>query len=140
MAHLTPSTEGLRLIFEVPEGMSLAEAQQWMSEQLGDASYDGSVKDYARCSFIVPRAYLLYIDEEELCKEREVRAESQNATVLEVEPETESQNVTPSDRNLRIFDLCLAEAGLKMEEIDQMGVYNWHNTLVAILSVGILLI
>ena len=70
MAHVTPSTEGLRLIFEVPAGMTLAEAQKWMSEQLGDTSYDGSVKDYARCSFIVPRAYLLYIDEEELCKER----------------------------------------------------------------------
>ena len=58
MAHVTPSTEGLRLIFEVPEGMTFAEAQQWMSEQLGDASYDGSVKEYARCSFIVPRTYL----------------------------------------------------------------------------------
>jgi hypothetical protein len=81
MAHVTPSTEGLRLIFEVPEGMSLAEAQKWMSEQLGDSSYDGSVKDYARCSFVVPRAYLLYIDEEELCKQREVKAVSQNATV-----------------------------------------------------------
>ena len=120
MAHVTPSTEGLRLIFEVPEGMSLAEAQQWMSEQLGDASYDGSVKDYARCSFIVPRAYLLYIDEEELCKEREVKPdtqngdvverESQNATVLEVEPELGERIVHPaSDRNLRLFDLCLAE-------------------------------
>ncbi len=153
MAHVTPSTEGLRLIFEVPEGMTLAEAQRWMSEQLGDSSYDGSVKDLARCSFIVPRAYLLYIDEEELCKQREVKPASQNATaaepvpqnrvVVEREPQNratsdmESQNVTPSDRNLRIFDLCLAEAGLKQEEIDQMGVYNWHNTLVAILSVGI---
>ena len=143
MAHVTPSTEGLRLIFEVPEGMTLAEAQRWMSEQLGDSSYDGSVKDLARCSFIVPRAYLLYIDEEELCKERVVKPASQNATVAEPVPqnrvvvEREPQNVTPSDRNLRIFDLCLAEAGLKQEEIDQMGVYNWHNTLVAILSVGI---
>lgn len=143
MAHVTPSTEGLRLIFEVPEEMTLAEAQKWMSEQLGDASYDGSVKDYARCSFIVPRAYLLYIDEEELCKQRkmkpdtpngyEVERESQNATV----PESGDQIAPASDRNLRIFDLCLAEAGLKLEEIDQMGVYNWHNTLVAILSVGI---
>ena len=143
MAHITPSTEGLRLIFEVPEGMTLAEAQKWMSEQLGDSSYDGSVKDYARCSFIVPRAYLLYIDEEELCKDREVKAVPQNG----VEVERKSQNATasergaqvasPSDRNLRIFDLCLKEAGLKLEEIDQMGVYNWHNTLVAILSIGI---
>ena len=126
MAHVTPSTEGLRLIFAVPEGMSLAEAQKWMSEQLGDASYDGSVKDYARCSFIVPRAYLLYIDEEELTKEREVKAESQNATVLEVEPEMESQNVTPaSDRNLRLFNLCLAEAGLKLEEMSTTGTTRW---------------
>lgn len=138
MAHVTPSTEGLRLIFEVPEGMSLAEAQKWMSEQLDDSAYDGSVKDYARCSFIVPRTYLLYIDEEELTKEREVKPVPQNKAMIEVAPEMESQNDTPaSDRNLRIFDLCLNEAGLKLEEIDQMGVYNWHNTLVAILSVGI---
>ena len=45
MAYVTPSTEGLRLIFEMPEGMTLAEAQKWMSEQLGDANYDGSVKE-----------------------------------------------------------------------------------------------
>ena len=148
MAHVTPSTEGLRLIFEVPEGMSLAQAQKWMSEQLGDTSYDGSVKDYARCSYIVPRAYLLYIDEEELCRQREVKpttrngyeakAESQNATVLEEAiPQSEGAVSLASDRNLRIFDLCLSEAGLKLEEIDQMGIYNWHNTLVSILSVGI---
>ncbi len=143
MAHVTPSTEGLRLIFEVPEGMTLAQAQKWMSEQLGDTSYDGSVKDYARCSFIVPRAYLLYIDEEELCKQREVKPDTQNGYELEREsqnatvPERGGQIVPASDRNLRIFDLCLAEAGLKLEEIDQMGIYNWHNTLVAILSVGI---
>ena len=141
MAHVTPSTEGLRLIFEVPEGMSLAEAQKWMSEQLGDSSYDGSVKDYARCSFVVPRAYLLYIDEEELCKQREVKAVSQNATVPEMTPQPSSalshQTSTATDRNLRIFDLCLQEVGLKLEEIDQVGVYNWHNTLVSILSVGI---
>ena len=141
MAHVTPSTEGLRLIFEVPEGMSLAEAQKWMSEQLGDSSYDGSVKDYARCSFVVPRAYLLYIDEEELCKQREVKAVSQNATVPEMTPQPSSalshQTSPASDSNLRIFDLCLQEVGLKLEEIDQVGVYNWHNTLVSILSVGI---
>ena len=71
-AHVTPSTEGLRLIFEMPKGMTLAEAQKWMSEQLGDTNYDGSVKDYARCSYLVPRTYILYMDEEELLKDREV--------------------------------------------------------------------
>ena len=143
MAHKTPSTEGLRLIFEVPEGMTLAEAQKWMSEQLGDSDYDGSVKDYARCSFIVPRAYLLYIDEEELCKQREVKPNTKNGYEVKAVPQNEGvvekgeRIVQAADRNLRIFDLCLQEVGLKLEEIDQVGVYNWHNTLVAILSVGI---
>ena len=137
MAHVTPSTEGLRLIFEVPEGMTLAEAQKWMSEQLGDASYDGSVKDYARCSFIVPRAYLLYIDEEELCKQREVKKVEEKAEPTPQPSDLSHQPSIASDRNLRIFDLCLAEAGLKLEEIDQMGVYNWHNSLSSILSIGI---
>ena len=65
-AHVTPSTEGFRLFFVMPEGMNLEEAQRWMSEQLGDDHYDGCVKDLARCSFVVPRDYILYLDEEEL--------------------------------------------------------------------------
>ena len=36
LAHVSPSNEGVRLVFEIPEGMSLAEAQQWMADQLGD--------------------------------------------------------------------------------------------------------
>ena len=35
LSHITPSTEGLRLAFVMPQGMSLAEAQAWMAEQLG---------------------------------------------------------------------------------------------------------
>ncbi|MBQ6194214.1 MAG: DUF3987 domain-containing protein [Prevotella sp.] len=66
LVHVTPSTEGFRLFFVMPEGMSLEEAQRWMSEQLGDSQYDGCVKDMARCSFAVPRNYILYLDEEEL--------------------------------------------------------------------------
>ena len=66
LAHVTPSTEGLRLFFIMPEGMNLEEAQRWMSQQLDDSDYDGCVKDLARCSFVVPREYFLYLDEEEL--------------------------------------------------------------------------
>ena len=66
LAHVTPSLEGLRLIFVMPQGMTLEEAQLWMSQQLGDANYDGCVKDMARSSFVVPRSYVLYMDEEEL--------------------------------------------------------------------------
>ena len=66
LAHVTPSTEGLRLFFIIPDGMDLAQAQKWMSEQLGDANYDSSVKDLARSSFVVPEEYILYVDEEKL--------------------------------------------------------------------------
>ena len=59
MAHISPSLEGLRLVFTVPQGMTLAEAQAWMARQLGDTHYDACVKDYARCSFAVPRGYVL---------------------------------------------------------------------------------
>ena len=60
LAHITPSTEGLRLLFVMPQGMSLEQAQLWMSQQLGDATYDAVCKDYARCSFLVPEDYVLY--------------------------------------------------------------------------------
>ena len=69
LAHITPSSEGLRLVFVIPAGMNLAEAQAWMAKQLGDDKYDACVKDYARCSFAVPREYVLFMDEEALFDE-----------------------------------------------------------------------
>ena len=69
MAHISPSTEGLRLVFIIPLApdinrlMTLAEAQAWMAAQLGDTEYDACVKDYARCSFLVPREYVLFLSE-----------------------------------------------------------------------------
>ena len=69
LAHITPSTEGLRLLFVIPAGMDLAAAQRWMSQQMGDGNYDVSVKDYARSSFVVPEGYVLYLDEERLFNE-----------------------------------------------------------------------
>ena len=70
LVHVTPSTEGLRLVFAIPDGMSLAEAQKWMSEQLEDEDYDVCVKDLARPSFLVPEEYILYINEAELFRDR----------------------------------------------------------------------
>ena len=79
LAHISPSLEGLRLVFRRPplipptggesptNGiMSLAEAQAWMAQQLGDDKYDACVKDYARCSFAVPREYVLWMDADAL--------------------------------------------------------------------------
>ena len=80
-AHVSPSNEGIRLVFEITQGMSLAQAQQWMAEQLCDETYDGKVKDLARCSFVVCRDYVLYYDEEELFKEREVNVPENAVTI-----------------------------------------------------------
>lgn len=75
LAHLTPSCEGLRLVFIIPEeirqaakhpGEELAQGQKWLAGQLGITDYDECVKDYARCSFAVPEGYIFYIDEERL--------------------------------------------------------------------------
>ena len=82
LAHVTPSGEGLRLAFRVPQGMSLAEAQAWMASQLGDAQYDSCVKDYARCSFLVPRVYVLYLDEEALLSSCSPQSDTESHRVL----------------------------------------------------------
>ena len=76
LVHVTPSTQGLRLVFVIPEGMDIAMAQRWMSQQLEDSEYDTVVKDLARPSFLVPEEYLLYINEKELFKERKITSTS----------------------------------------------------------------
>ena len=97
LVHVTPSTEGFRLFFVIPEGMSLEEAQRWMSRQLGDAGYDGCVKDLARCSFVVPRDYILYLDEEELFKAhpQPLPKGGESNTPTEQEIESEKANHSP---------------------------------------------
>ncbi|WP_262280562.1 BT4734/BF3469 family protein [Hallella absiana] len=69
LAHKTPSGEGLRLVFIIPQGMGLVEAQQWLAKQIGLEAFDEACKDLARCSFAVPEEYVLFLDEEELFKE-----------------------------------------------------------------------
>ena len=69
LIHKTPSGEGLRLVFIIPQGMGLVEAQQWLSKQIGLEAFDEACKDLARCSFAVPEEYVLYCNEEEMFKE-----------------------------------------------------------------------
>ena len=65
-AHVTPSTQGLRLVFPIPEGMDIVEAQGYYVKALGLKNVDACTKDLARLSFCVPEGYWLYIDEEGL--------------------------------------------------------------------------
>ena len=38
--------------------------------------------------------------------------------------------------NLIAFDLCVEEAGLNPKQMDVWGENNWHNNLMAVLSIG----
>lgn len=42
-----------------------------------------------------------------------------------------------SPQSLAAFDLCVEKAGLKPDGMDVWGEYNWHNNLMAVLSVGV---
>ena len=88
LAHVTPSGEGLRLVFVMPEGKSLEDAQRWMAAQLEVEAYDKAVKDYARASFAVPEEYILYIDEERLFSSRREALEIENEATIEQTPES----------------------------------------------------
>lgn len=95
LAHVSPSLEGLRLVFRMPQGMSLAEAQAWMAQQLGDDQYDACVKDYARCSFAVPREYVLFMDEEGLFSPRSTQSSTELLNNPSDEKKEEKLSVTP---------------------------------------------
>ncbi len=97
LVHVTPSLEGLRLVFVMPEGMNLAQAQKWMSQQLGDEEYDVCVKDLARPSFIVPEDYILFINESELfgVKSEERRVKNSNVSA----PQLNNQHLIDNNQN-----------------------------------------
>ncbi len=98
LVHVTPSTEGLRLVFVIPEGMSLAEAQRWMSEQLEDPEYDSCVKDLARPSFVVPEEYILYINETELFRDRSpLRKAATGGDVLSADKSNTTEEAFPPE-------------------------------------------
>ena len=101
LVHVTPSTQGLRLVFVIPEGMDIAMAQRWMSEQLEDKDYDSVVKDMARPSFLVPEEYLLYINEEELFKDRKVTPQNANHKVQSSNLKVQSNENVQSNANVQ---------------------------------------
>ena len=98
LAHISPSLEGLRLVFIMPQGMDLAQAQAWMARQLGDAQYDSCVKDYARCSFVVPREYVLHLDESGLFLPRHIVIQSEAKNLedtMQVKTQVDAPEILP---------------------------------------------
>ena len=133
LAHKTPSGEGLRLVFIVPQGMGLVEGQQWLARQLGIEAFDEACKDLARCSFAVPEEYVLFLNEEELFKAIEPIDAIDTIDSIDAIDSIETIGAT-SNKPLMVFDLCREQAGLKDVDINARG--SRHNSLLAILSVG----
>ena len=61
---ITASGKGLRVIGERLQAESIEAAQMRMAEVLGIKEYDAVTKDLARASYVVPREYILWIDED----------------------------------------------------------------------------
>ena len=143
LIHKTPSGEGLRLVFVIPQGMGLVESQQWLARQIGLKEFDEACKDLARCSFAVPEEYVLFLDEEKLFGDiAPIEIIDSNKTKKPIAPIEANQAATAaeslpssiSEKALKIFDLCREQAGLKDVDINARG--SRHNSLLAILSVG----
>ncbi len=98
LVHITPSTEGLRMFFAMPRGMSLEEAQRWMSGVLGDKEYDACVKDLARSSFVVPAEYVLHRDDRVLFTTEDTKGHRGN-NFSSVQPDASSPCPTASTEN-----------------------------------------
>ena len=133
LIHKTPSGEGLRLVFIIPQGKGLVEAQQWLSKQIGLEAFDEACKDLARCSFAVPEEYVLFLDEEELFGPIEPIEAIESIEAIEPIETIDTTAPVPA-KPLFVFDLCREQAGLKDVDINARG--SRHNSLLAILSVG----
>lgn len=141
LVERSASDDGMHIFFEKPLGMTIQQAQKWMAKQL-EVVYDEGTFDLARCCFIVPQDYVLFENIEALTTEKEIPEHEQHF-YFEKSDKAEAP-VTTADVageatafGLKAFDLCLKEAGLSQSEIDIPGERNWHNTLKALLSVGL---
>ena len=153
MANNSVSKTGGHVLFDIPEGLTRQQAQAWMAHVLGDVAYDPAVHEQERAIFIPCRDYILYIDEELMfgdelhpakLSEEELKrwqAWKGNEKGIVNEPTTDSKpsilNPQLSETSLTAFDLCVKEAGLNPDALDVWGEHNWHNNLMAVLSVGV---
>ena len=143
------ATKGLHIVFRRRPELSQEENLKWASKLLGVA-YDKNAKDITRV-FYTPADKLVFLDDEifsleEAAASHEGTAPSHEGTApsLEVAPasheEPRSEKTAPvyaSKASLKAFDLCVEAAGLNADKLDVWGEHNWHNNLMAVLSVGL---
>ena len=127
------ATKGFHLVFRRRPELSQEDNLRWASDLLG-VEYDKGAKDITRVFFTTTASEedLLFLSDElfEIEEVEEVKKEVKR----EVKEEVIS---SLSDASLKAFDLCVQQAGLKPDEMDVWGEHNWHNNLMAVLSVGV---
>ena len=149
LVHMTPSAEGLRIVFTLPQKMTLAQGQQWLAGELGLKDFDEACKDYARCSFAVPADYIFFIDKDQLfvthqappAPVKDSNTDS-DATLnpLPAQPTAETADEGNEAVELNpdtelLFDAFVAASGLAPAAFNNKGTR--HNSLVTLLSMGI---
>lgn len=149
LVHMTPSAEGLRIVFTLPQKMTLAEGQQWLAGKLGLEDFDEACKDYARCSFAVPADYIFFIDKEQLFATPTPQKTDTKTSDTDVTPTINQQRPQPTEETAAtsneavdidpnaelLFDAFVAASGLAPAALNSKGTR--HNSLVSLLSMGI---
>ena len=149
LVHMTPSAEGLRIVFTLPQKMTLAEGQQWLAGELGLKDFDEACKDYARCSFAVPADYIFFIDKEQLFAtptpqktDTDTFETVATPTINQQRPQPTEETAATSNEAVDIdpntellFDAFVAASGLAPATLNNKGTR--HNSLVSLLSMGI---
>lgn len=149
LVHMTPSAEGLRIVFTLPQKMTLAEGQQWLAGELGLKDFDEACKDYARCSFAVPADYIFFIDKEQLFATPTPQKTDTDTSETVATPIINQQHPQPTEETAAtsneavdidpdtelLFDAFVAASGLAPAAFNNKGTR--HNSLVTLLSMGI---
>lgn len=151
LVHMTPSAEGLRIVFTLPQKMTLAQGQQWLAGKLGLKDFDEACKDYARCSFAVPADYIFFIDKEQLFatstpQKTDTKTSDTDTdttpTINQQRPQPTEETAATSNKAVDIdpnaellFDAFVAASGLAPAALNSKGTR--HNSLVSLLSMGI---
>lgn len=149
LVHMTPSAEGLRIVFTLPQKMTLAQGQQWLAGKLGLKDFDEACKDYARCSFAVPADYIFFIDKEQLFATSTPQKTDTKTSDTDTTPTINQQRPQPTEETAAtsnkavdidpnaelLFDAFVAASGLAPATLNNKGTR--HNSLVSLLSMGI---
>lgn len=149
LVHMTPSAEGLRIVFTLPQKMTLAQGQQWLAGKLGLKDFDEACKDYARCSFAVPADYIFFIDKEQLFATSTPQKTDTKTSDTDTTPTINQQRPQPTEETAAtsnkaididpnaelLFDAFVAASSLAPAALNSKGTR--HNSLVSLLSMGI---